>query len=144
MEGWGLQITFNIMLKQRHCSTLNNAMLQRRNNVIFQRWNNVLFQRWNNVRFQRWNNVRFQHCNVRFQRCKNVRFQRWFVLTKSNDFSTLKFDVVSTCICLLGKDLIARMCNNNSRKFCVEQNLGLKCWSHFPWIERPCCVFRSI
>ena len=61
-------------------------------------WNNVRFQHWNNVRFQRWNNVRYQRWNVWFQRWNNVIFQRLFVLTKSNAFSTLKFDVVSTCI----------------------------------------------
>ena len=91
---------------------------QRCFNVRFQRWNNVRFQCWNNVRFQCWNNVRFQRGKVIFQRCvnvifqrcfnvifqrwNNVIFQRWFVLKKSNAFSTLKFDVVSTCICLLG------------------------------------------
>ena len=88
----------------------NNVRFQRWNNVRFQRWNNVRFQRWNNVRFQRWNNVRFQRWNnVRFQRWNNVRFQRWFVYTKSNVFSTLKFYIVSTCICLLGVHSILKV-----------------------------------
>ena len=93
-----------------HCYKVNfrsrrwTTNFQRWNNVIdfnigqttnFQRCFNVRFQCSNNVRFQRWNNVIFQHWN-------NVIFQRWFVLIQSNVFSKLKFDVVSTCICLLG------------------------------------------
>ena len=59
---------------------------------------NVIFHIWNNP-------TSLQHINItlkqrHFQRW-NVRFQRWFILTKSN-VSTLKLDVVSFCICLLG------------------------------------------
>ena len=79
------------------------------NNISFQGWNNVRFQGWN-VRFQCWNNVKFQHWKIRFQCWNKIRLQHWnniifqhrFILTKLNVFSMLWFDIVSTCICLLG------------------------------------------
>ena len=83
----------------------NPADTQRCFKVDFRLWRwTTNFQRWNNViDFHVGKTTHFQRCfNVRFQHWNNVIFQCWFVWTKSNTFSTLMFDVVSTCICLLG------------------------------------------
>ena len=85
--------------------TIPNGWLEITNCLNITLINNVRFQLWNNVRFQRWNNVIFQRCfNVIFQRVFSTSyfnvettsyFNTWFVLTKSNAFSTWKFDVVT-------------------------------------------------
>ena len=113
--------------------TIPNGWLEITNCLNITLINNVRFQLWNNVRFQRWNNVIFQRCfNVIFQRVFSTSyfnvettsyFNTWFVLNKIECLFDMKvrrcYNVVSTCICLLGASQHRKKLTSPDTWFCL-------------------------